>query len=174
MRAQNGDPSAARSCSTTSRPPARKAPRSIPCKAPLSVSPLRPRRGTTRTCSICIVPAMAQHAGSSRSVRPSWSSSRQLPQVSGGRVVVLVVDGGVAGVGVEVGAGAVVVTALEVVVVGTARLVVELVVVEVLVVVARVLVVVVLAAGTAHSSSPKRPSSALKKSVPPTLAGDSG
>src|SRR5262245_7074190 len=172
MRAQNGDPSAARSCSTRSRPPARRAPRSIPCKAPLSVSPLPSRRGTIRTYSICIVPAVAQHAGSSRSVSPSWSSSRQLPQFSGGSVVVLVVDDETAVVDVEVAGTAVVVNTLEVVVVGATALVVE-----VLVGAARVLVVVVLAAGTggtAHSSSPNRPSSALKKSVPPTFAGDSG
>src|SRR5262249_12483897 len=144
-----------------------------------------------RTCSICIVPALPQQAGSSRSTSPSWSSSMQFPQISGATVVVLVVDDGVAVVEVEVVTGAVVETAIEVVVVA-ARLVVVvpvvagglvvavgvvvaavLVVVDVLVV-GTVLVVVALAARTAHNSSPTRPSSALKKRTPPTLAGDSG
>ena len=143
----------------------------MPRKLPLSTSP--PRRDATRACPSCIVPVVAQQAGSSRSTSPSWSSSMQLPHVSAGCVDELVVDDGLVVVEVEVVPGAVVGTTLEVVVVGgSARLVV--VVLLVAVVVETVLVVVVLAAGTAHSSSPRRPSSALKKRTPPTLAGDSG
>src|SRR5215468_7141545 len=126
----------------------------MPCRPPFSVSPLRPRRGTMRTCSICIVPALLQQAGSSRSVSPSWSSSVQFPQISGATVVVLVVDDGVAVVDVEVDAGAEMETEVEVVVVTASSAVVVVVllvlVVAIVLVVGTVLVIVlVVGAGTA-------------------------